>query len=163
MFLQVLYGRNYLVFQLPSKIRIQFSNFSPGVVYLMHKGEIISNHSFFQLWELEGLHNGLHCTTGNGGFTMKSPQGKWYQPNGKNVACDSQSGSSDPLYCGLSSDARSVILYSKPHSKLDIVSSIWIGTYSCCLPDLCDSVNSSRVTARIYGEFIKPMFTLMKM
>ena len=120
----------------------------------MHKGQIISNYKFFRLEELEGVQNGLHCTIDNSRFTIKSPQGKWYYPNGMEVPCDSQSNDSGPLHCRLSSDAKSVILYAKSHPKLDLTSPSWIGAYSCCLPDLCDSGNSSRVTARIYGEFM---------
>ena len=129
-----------------------------GTVYLLHKGQIVSDHTLFRVEELEGVHNGLHCTVDNSRLTMESPQGVWYYPNGTKVECDSQSDDSGPLHCRLSSDAKSVILYTEPYLNQSLADLTWDGAYSCCYPGPCDTGNNSHVTVRIYGRFMS-LFT----
>ena len=106
----------------------------------MHRGDCISNGSYFHDSSVDGVSNSINCVLI--GSTLNG--GEWVAPSGSSVDC-----SNSPVFCNAVSSPANISLY-KDETKS--ISSSDDGWYKCCLPTNCSDPNTNMITANIFSK-----------
>ena len=104
----------------------------------MHRGDCISNGSYFHDNSIDGVSNNITCVLP--GSTLNG--GEWVAPSGSSVDCNT-----NPIRCNDVSSPATISLY-----KVGVTSSSDDGWYKCCLPTSCSDPNTNMITANIYSK-----------
>ena len=109
----------------------------------MHKGDCISNGSYFHDLSIDGVSNSIMCVLP--GSTLNG--GEWVAPSGSSVDCSS---TTNPIRCNVVSSPANISLYKD--ETIIGVSSFFDGLYKCCLPTSCSDPNTNMITANIFSK-----------
>ena len=108
----------------------------------MHRGDCISNGSYFHDNSVDGVGNSIVCVLL--GSTLNG--GEWVAPSGASVDCSS---TTNPILCNTMSSPANISLYKYENKA---ISSSDDGLYKCCLPTSCSDPNTNMITANIFSK-----------
>ena len=106
----------------------------------MHKGDCISNGSYFHDNSVNGISNSIMCVLP--GSTLNG--GGWVAPSGSSVDCSSNT---NPIRCNAMSSPADISLYKEGN-----IASSDDGWYKCCLPTNCSDPNTNIIFANIFSK-----------
>ena len=106
----------------------------------MHRGDCISNGSYFHDSSIDGVSNSIMCVLP--GSTLNG--GEWVAPSGSSVDC-----STSPVFCNTVSSPANISLHK---DESNAISSSDDGWYKCCLPTSCSDPDTNMITANIFSK-----------
>ena len=106
----------------------------------MHRGDCITNGSYFHDNSVDGVSNSIMCVLP--GSTLNG--GEWVTPSGSSVNCSS---TTNPIRCNVLSSPANISLY-----KVGGITPSDDGWYKCCLPTNCSDPNTNMITANIFSK-----------
>ena len=107
----------------------------------MHRGDCISNGSYFHDNSVNGVSNSIKCLLPNS--TLNG--GEWVAPSGSSVDCSS----TNPIRCNAVSSPANISLYKDENKATSASDDGW---YKCCLPTSCSDPNTNTITANIFSK-----------
>ena len=106
----------------------------------MHRGDCISNGSYFHDNSVGGVDNSIVCVLL--GSTLNG--GEWVAPSGSSVVC-----STSPVFCNTVSSPANISLYKNENEAFQPSDDGW---YKCCLPTNCSDPTTNMITANIFSK-----------
>ena len=107
----------------------------------MHRGDCISNGSYFHDSSVDGASKSILCVLP--GFTLNG--GEWVAPSGSSVDCSS----TNPIRCNDVSSPANISLYKDETKAISPSDDGW---YKCCLPTSCSDPTTNMITANIFSK-----------
>ena len=106
----------------------------------MHRGDCITNGSYFHDNSVDGVSNSIVCLLPNS--TLNG--GEWFAPSGSSVDCNTS-----PVFCNTVSSPANISLYKNENQALSATDDGW---YKCCLPTSCSDPTTNMITANIFSK-----------
>ena len=108
----------------------------------MHRGDCISNGSYFHDNSIDRISNSIVCLLPNS--TLNG--GEWVAPSGSPVDCSS---TTNPILCNAIFSPANINLYKNENKATQPSDDGW---YKCCLPFNCSDPNTNMITVNIFSK-----------